>query len=138
MKVKMSEKVNSLVKNIFENILELNKIEPNYTWRNYLGDYGEYVAIKKYDLIKAPTNTKNFDATTKNGKKVQIKSVNTGTEVKLKKGEIDLLLVLKINDDASVETIYFDDFAKITNYLKLSSYSMRFRISISKLKELSK
>ena len=54
----MSEKVNSLVKNIFENILELNKIEPNYTWRNYLGDYGEYVAIKKYDLIKAPTNTK--------------------------------------------------------------------------------
>ena len=38
MKVTMSEKVNSLVKNIFETILELNKIEPDYLWRNYLGD----------------------------------------------------------------------------------------------------
>ena len=81
----MSEKVNSLVKNIFETIIELKKIEPDYTWRNYLGDYGEYIAIKKYDLIKAPTNTKSYDATTKEGKTVQIKSVNTGTNIKLKK-----------------------------------------------------
>ena len=134
----MSEKVNSLVKNIFETIIELKKIEPDYTWRNYLGDYGEYIAIKKYDLIKAPTNTKSYDATTKEGKTVQIKSVNTGTNIKLKKGKIDLLLVMKINDDASVETIYFNDFNKVKNYLKLSPYSNRFLISISKLKEIAK
>ena len=70
----MNEKVNSLVKKIFENILELKKIEPNFTWRNLLGDYGEYSAINNYGLIKAPSNCKDFDATTKEGKSVQIKS----------------------------------------------------------------
>ena len=53
-KIIMNEKVNSLVKKIFENILELKKIEPDFTWRNLLGDYGEYSAINNYGLIKAP------------------------------------------------------------------------------------
>ena len=133
----MTKDVNSLVKNIFDNILELKKIEPDFTWRNLLGDYGEYVAIKKYNLIKAPTNRKDFDATTKNGKTVQIKSFNTGTNIKLKKSDVNLLLVIKINDDTSVETIYFDDFIKVKRFTKFSAYSNRFQITISKLKEIA-
>jgi len=33
----MTEKVNLLVKNIFENILELKKVEPDFNWRNIFG-----------------------------------------------------------------------------------------------------
>ena len=137
-KITMSENVNSLVKKIFENILELKKIEPDFTWRNLLGDYGEYSAINNYGLIKAPSNCKDFDATTKEGKSVQIKSFNTGTNIKFKASEVDLLLVIKINDDSTVETIYFDAFEKIKPYAKFSAYSRRYQISISKLKELAK
>ena len=100
-------------------------------------DYGEYSAINN-SLIKAPSNCKDFDAETKEGKSVQIKSFNTGTNIKFKASEVDLLLVIKINDDSTVETIYFDAFEKIKPYAKFSAYSRRYQISISKLKELAK
>ena len=140
----MTEKIHA-IKHILATIFAaqnaLRSLAPEFKWSglgNLLGDYGEYSAINNYGLIKAPSNCKDFDATTKEGKSVQIKSFNTGTNIKFKASEVDLLLVIKINDDSTVETIYFDAFEKIKPYAKFSAYSRRYQISISKLKELAK
>jgi len=114
----MNDQIIQLVKEIFENTIKLKAIEPSYTWRNLLGDFGEYFSIKKYDLIKAPSNSKDFDATTKDGATVQIKSFNTGTNIKYKESNVDLLLVIQIFDNAECETIYFDEFKKIKPHAK--------------------
>tara|TARA_Y100000589_G_C26855915_1_gene507917 strand:- start:106 stop:516 length:411 start_codon:yes stop_codon:yes gene_type:complete len=133
----MSNKISELVKNIFENTNKLKTLEPDFSWRNLLGDYGEYIAIKTFNLIKAPSNSKDFDATDKDGRTIQIKSFNTGTNIKFKDSSVDLLLAIKIKDDATFEIIYFDDFDKVKPHSKFSNYSNRYVISISKLLKIS-
>ena len=112
----MNEKVNSLVKKIFENILELKKIEPDFTWRNLLGDYGECVAIDYYGFTKADPGASGYDAIDENGKKVQIKANHYSKQIG-DRGKADLLLVLSVKKDGSWEEFYFGDFK--TLYLLL-------------------
>jgi hypothetical protein len=40
-----------------------------------LGDFGELIAIDHYGLLKAPVGSDGYDATTADGKKVQINTI---------------------------------------------------------------
>lgn len=55
----------------------LRELAPEFRWAglgNLLGDYGEFVGIKHYGLVKAPAGSNGYDATTPDGKTVQIKA----------------------------------------------------------------
>ena len=113
------EEIRKIVKDFTSAAARLRKIEPSFDWTKLLGDYGEYVAIRHYDLEKAPSNTKSYDATDRLKNKVQIKAVSVtdrGNQrtVKLPKNKnVDKLLVLEIHEDASWETIYYGPFEKV-------------------------
>ena len=125
------------VKIIFDNINILKKLDESFTWENLTGDYGEYIGINEFNLTKAARGTKGYDAVTSDNKKVQIKAIKTGTQIKFHlENEVELLLVLKIFDDASWEVIYFGSFEKAKNFMNFSKYSNRYTISVNKLKSL--
>lgn len=125
------------VKNIFENINNLKKLDSSFTWENLTGDFGEYIAINEFNLKKAPRGTKGFDALTSDNKKVQIKTVKTGTQIKFHlEEEVELLLVLRIFDNATWEVIYYGSFDKAKELKNYSKYSNRYTINTNKLKKL--
>ena len=35
---------------------KLHELEPDFSWSNLLGDYGEYLGIKDFGLIKVPAS----------------------------------------------------------------------------------
>jgi len=56
----------------------LRELAPEFKWTglgNLLGDYGEFIAIEKYNLTKAPSGSGDYDAVTKDGKTVQVKRI---------------------------------------------------------------
>ena len=125
------------VKIIFENINKLKSLDESFTWENLTGDYGEYIGINEFNLSKAGRGTKGYDAITKDNKKVQIKAIKTGTQIKFHlENEVELLLVLKIFDDANWEVVYFGSFKKAKALMNFSKYSNRYTISVNKLKKL--
>ena len=133
----MTEKVNSLVKKIFENILELKKIEPDFTWRNLLGDYGECVGIDYYNLKKAPPGANGYDALTEEGKTVQIKTNHAASMIGFR-GDADLLLVLHVNEKGEWNEIYYGDFKTAKNVSNYSKRDNKQTITITKLSSLKK
>ena len=103
---------------------------------NLLGDYGEFVASEKYGLVKAPSGADGYDAKTKDGRTVQVKTNHSSSTIGFR-GEADLMLVLKVEDDGKWQEIYYGQFEPV---LKLSTYSKRdnkHMITVSKLRELS-
>src|SRR5688500_15209361 len=76
----------------------LRELAPDFRWAglgNLLGDYGEYVAIEAYGLLKAPGGSSGFDALTHDGQTVQIKANHAADQIGFR-GEADLLLVVKV------------------------------------------
>jgi hypothetical protein len=130
--------VRKLVKEIFQNISKLKEVEPDYTWGNLTGDYGEYVVINEYNLTKSRNVNKGYDAVDADGKTVQIKAVKTGQDIKFKDENVDTLAVVQLFDDGSWEIVYFGSFEEVKKHKKYSSYSDRFVVSLSKLKKLNK
>lgn len=127
------------MKNIFRNIKNLKELESSFTWENLIGDFGEYIGINEFNLKKVPRGTKGFDAITIDNKRVQIKAVKTGTQIKFHlEYEVELLLVLQIYDDASWEVIYYGSFEKAKELKNFSKYSNRYTINVNKLKDLHK
>ena len=62
--------VKHIIGTIFSAQNALRELAPEFKWAgmgNLLGDYGEYVCIEHYDLIKAPPGSDGFDATTASG-----------------------------------------------------------------------
>ena len=112
-------KFNKKIKNLFFEYVQLKKklieTENEFEWSgNYLGDYGEYIAITKYNLEKSPKGTNGFDAINPlNGDKVQIKTVQKGTKSIHFNKNTDVLFVLVVSDDASWEVIYDGKLDKI-------------------------
>ena len=103
---------------------------------NLLGDYGEFIAREQYGLAKAPSGAEGYDAKTKDGRTVQVKTNHSSSTIGFR-GEADLMLVLKVEDDGKWQEIYYGRFDPV---LKSSSYSKRdnkHMITISKLRELS-
>lgn len=102
----------------------LRELAPDYNWKglgNLLGDYGEYVCIEKYNLVKAPPGSSGFDATTSDRKTVQIKTNRAASTIGFR-GDADLMLVIHVTGDGEIEELYFGDFQKVK---EISSYSAR-------------
>lgn len=109
---------------IFKAQNKFQDIAPAYGWRglgNVLGDYGEYMAIRHYGLTKAPKGTKGFDALTKKGRQVQIKTCLHSSTVSYR-GEVQDLLVLQADNEGRLREIYAGPFDNIEKeFLKKGS-----------------
>lgn len=72
-----SEAIRHILATVFSAQNALRELAPGYRWTglgNLLGDYGEFVAIDHYGLSKAGAGASGYDATTPDGRTVQIKA----------------------------------------------------------------
>ena len=98
---------------------KLRVVAPALNWSNLLGDYGEYIGSTHYGLKLARAGIKGFDATDKDGNRVQIKTVSKSKQrkdqatVKLSSRNADHLLAIEVDEDASWKEIYYRPFDKI-------------------------
>jgi len=130
--------VQHMLASIFTAQKALKALAPDYNWSglgNLLGDFGEYVAINHYELLKAPSGSSGFDATNKNGKTVQIKTNFHASQIGFR-GEADLLLVVGVNPDGTWQEVYYGDFAVVQENARYSARDNKHMIAISKLKAL--
>lgn len=126
----------AILASIFASQRALRALAPEYRWSglgNLLGDFGELLATDHYQLIKAPSGSGNYDAQTKEGQSVQIKTNYASAQIGFR-GEADLLLVLGIRDDGSWEEIYHGPFAPVKTQARFSARDNKHMIAISKLK----
>lgn len=131
--------VTDIFKAFFAAQERLKELAPEYKWTgmgNLLGDYGEFLAIEKYKLIKAPSGSDGFDALTKDGKKVQIKANYSAKQVGLR-GEADYLLVLSITKEATFEEIYYGPYEYAKNHANYSARDNKWMVGIKKLLKLN-
>ena len=102
---------------------------------NLLGDYGEYVCIENYNLTKAPAGSDGFDATTEDGRTVQIKTNHAASSIGFRE-DADLMLVIYVADDGEFEELYFGDFKKVRDNSSYSARDNKQPITISKPRKL--
>ena len=133
-----AEAVKHIMATIFSAQNALRDLAPEFKWAgmgNLLGDYGEYVCIKKYGLTKAIAGAHNYDATTSDGKSVQIKTNHSAKMIGYR-GEADLMLVIHVKDDGEFEEIYYGDFKPVKSASSFSRRDNKNTITISKLRQL--
>ena len=136
-----SEKIEAakgIIASIYASQRTLRVLAPDYKWAglgNLLGDFGELVAIHHYQLKKAPTGSKDFDAFTIDGKKVQIKANHAANQIGVR-GEPDLILVIHVNDNGDWDQVYYSDYETVKKYSKYGKRDNSWKISIKKLRSL--
>ena len=137
------QNINDAVKHIIATIFSaqnaLRDLAPDYRWAgmgNLLGDYGEFICIKHYELEKAPSGSKDYDALTKDGKTVQIKTNHAASTIGFR-GEADLMLVVYVADDGEFEEPYYGDFQLVKDNSNYGARDNKHSITISKLKKLT-
>src|SRR5690348_12645815 len=109
------EAVKGIVAALFAAQRALRALAPEYKWKglgNLLGDFGEFVAVENYGLIKANGGADGYDARMSDGRTVQVKANHAASQIGFR-GEADLLLVLHVHDDGNWEEIYFGPFAPV-------------------------
>ena len=104
---------------------------------NLLGDYGEFIAIGKYNLKKAPGGADGYDAVTTDGLKVQIKANHSSSTIGFR-GEADLLLVLRVESNAEWKELYYGPFKPVKAKATYSERDNKYMITVAKLKDLFK
>lgn len=117
----------------------LRELAPEFRWAglgNLLGDYGEFVAIKHYGLNKAPAGSNGYDATTSDGKTVQIKANHAATTIGFR-GEADLLLVIKVEPDGQWTECYYGPFTAVKEKARYSARDNKHMIPVRQLQSLS-
>ena len=130
--------VKGVLASIFASQRTLKAIAPEYRWAgmgNLLGDYGEFVATNHYQLEKAPAGSSGFDARTKEGKTVQIKT-NYAASMIGYRGEADLMLVIHVEENGDWNEVYFGDQGIIKDNSSYSKRDNKHVISFTKLKSL--
>ncbi len=130
------EAVQHMLASIFTSQKALRALAPEFNWSglgNLLGDFGEYVAINYYGLTKAPGGSSGYDATTADGKTVQIKTNHAAKQIGFR-GDADLLLVLGVKTDGTWSEIYYGNFALVKSASRYSARDNKHMIAISKLK----
>ena len=100
-----------------------------------MGDYGESVCIENYNLTKAPAGSDGFDATTEDGRTVQIKTNHAASSIGFRE-DADLMLVIYVADDGEFEELYFGDFKKVRDNSSYSARDNKQPITISKPRKL--
>jgi hypothetical protein len=103
---------------------------------NLLGDFGELVARERYGLRKAPVGSDGYDALTKDGQKVQVKTNYSSSTIGFR-GKADLMLVLKVKSDGTWEEVYYGDFRKVRLAASYSKRDNKYMIALSKLRKLA-
>jgi hypothetical protein len=134
------EAVKHIIATVFSAQNALRELAPEFKWAgmgNLLGDYGEYVCIKKYGLTKATAGADGYDARTADGKSVQIKTNHAASMIGYR-GEADLMLVIHVDDSGEFEEIYYGDFAPVKNASNFSKRDNKSTITISKLRKLKR
>lgn len=131
--------VKHIMATIFAAQNALRELAPDFRWAgmgNVLGDYGEFYCLENYDLQKAPSGSSGFDAITPDGQSVQIKANHASSTIGFR-GEADLMLVVHVNDDGEVTTIYYGSFASVAEASSISARDNKRTITITKLKKLA-
>ena len=134
----IQDAVKHIVATIFSAQNALKDLAPDYKWAglgNLLGDYGEFICINHYNLEKAPSGSEDYDALTKDGKTVEIKTNRASGQIGFR-GEADLMLVVSVADDGEFEEIYYGDFKLVKENSRYSARDNKNTITISKLKKL--
>ena len=127
--------VQHIMATLFSAQKALRELAPEFRWAglgNLLGDYGEYVAIEHYSLTKAPAGSNGYDATTSEGKTVQIKANHSASTIGFR-GEADLLLVLKVEPDGTWGESYFGPFAKVKEAARYSARDNKHMVAVKHL-----
>tara|TARA_B100000519_G_scaffold196594_1_gene203132 strand:+ start:56 stop:481 length:426 start_codon:yes stop_codon:yes gene_type:complete len=133
------EAVKHIIATVFSAQNALRDLAPEFNWAgmgNLLGDYGEYVCIKQYNLEKSPRGSRGYDATTNDGKTVQIKTNHAASNIGFR-GEADLMLVIHVKENGEFEEVYYGDFNKVKDNSSYSSRDNKQTITINKLKQLA-
>lgn len=116
----------------------LRELAPEFRWAglgNLLGDYGEFVAIKHYGLTKARAGSNGYDATTPDGKTVQIKANHAASTIGFR-GEADLLLVIKVEPDGKWTECYYGSFAAVKELARYSARDNKHMVLVRHLRTL--
>ena len=127
-----------IIASIYASQRALKALAPEYKWAglgNLLGDFGEFIAINYYELKKAPAGSNGYDAITKDGKTVQIKTNHAAQQIGFR-GKADLILVIHVDEDGSWYEIYFGDHELVEKNSTYSARDNKKMISITKLKQL--
>jgi hypothetical protein len=117
----------------------LRELAPDFQWAglgNLLGDYGEFVAIEAYGLNKAPAASNGFDATTDDGRTVQIKANHAASQIGFR-GEADLLLVLEVETNGQWNEIYYGSFADAKALARYSGRDNKHMVAVRQLVALN-
>lgn len=133
------EAVKGVIASLFASQRTLRAIEPGYKWAglgNLLGDFGEFVAMHAYNLDKASPGSNGFDAKTKDGKSVQVKTNHSASQIGFR-GEADLMLVMHVHDSGEWEEIYFGPFGPVKDGSRYSGRDNKQMIAVSKLRAMA-
>lgn len=133
------EAVKHIVATLFSAQNALRELAPDYKWAgmgNLLGDYGELVCVTHYGLTKAPAGADGYDATTKDGKTVQIKTNHSAASIGFR-GNADLMLVIHVDTNGDFHELFYGNFQVVKENSNYSSRDNKQSITISKLKKLA-
>lgn len=132
------EAASHLIASIFTIQKALKALDPDHNYSgigNLLGDFGEFIAVNNYGLLKAPSGASSYDAINSKGKKIQIKTCFAASQIGFR-GEADLLLVIGVKEGGEWEEIYFGDFAPVKKEARYSARDNKHMIPVSKLKKM--
>jgi hypothetical protein len=132
------EAVKGIVASLFSSQRALRALAPEFRWKglgNLLGDFGEYIALKHYGLVKATSGSDGYDARTPDGKTVQVKTNHASSQIGFR-GRADLMLVIHVFDNGEWEQIYYGDFEPVLRESRHSARDNKEMIAISKLHSL--
>jgi hypothetical protein len=127
--------IQHILAGIFAAQRALRELAPEFNWSglgNLLGDFGELVAIEHYGLVKAPGGSDGYDATTKDGKRVQIKTNYAADQIGFR-GSADLMLVIGVRNDGTWQELYFGSFDEVRKIARFSARDNKHMVPISKL-----
>ena len=133
------ETARHVMRSIFANQAVLRNLAPEYNWRglgNLLGDYGEFICTRYYDLKQAGAASEGFDAWNAKGKTVQIKTNRSSGTIGFR-GEAELFLAIHVDNTASWEEMYYGEFEAVAKIARYSKRDNKFTVTRDKLRELS-
>ncbi len=133
------EAIRHIMATLFSAQNALRSLAPEFRWAglgNLLGDYGEFLAIQHYGLTKANSGSAGYDATTAEGKTVQVKASHSADQIGFR-GNADLMLVLKVALDGTWEEVYFGDFARVKAIARYSARDNKHMVPVAKVRALS-
>src|SRR3954471_2077844 len=126
------EAMKGVLASLFASQRTLKSLAPSFKWAglgNLLGDYGEFIAIEAYDLKQAPPGANGYDATTADGRKVQVKANFAASQIGFR-GDADMLLCLKIDINGGWAEIYFGDFEIVKRAARYSARDNKHMIPV--------